>query len=152
MPAKAGIRQKMEIIAFILLFAGIHIVLLFLKREREFHESYQNTNSQKQAPPPKQKAQSEVQIEELPKARVKWIFDGDTVAVTQGWHELTIRLDSIDCPEDGQPWGDIAKYALMKLISRKIVRLEVHGRDHYGRTLATIYIWGDKKNEWLNVN
>ncbi len=128
------------------------IVLFYLKKEWEFYESYKKTNITKQPPPPKQKAQSTVQIEELPTARVKWIFDGDTVAVTQGWHELTIRLDSIDCPEDGQHWGDIAKYALMKLLNRKNVHLEVHGLDHYGRTLATIYVWGNEKNEWLNVN
>ncbi|WP_435640768.1 thermonuclease family protein [Micavibrio aeruginosavorus] len=91
-------------------------------------------------------------MQDLPLARVKWVIDGDTVIVTQGWKETVIRLDSIDCPEDGQNWGNTAKYGLMKLISRKNVRLEVHGMDHHGRTLATIHLWNEQKYEWLNVN
>ncbi len=102
------------------------------------------------------KAQSEVllkgQIQNLPKVHVKWVIDGDTVIVTKGWREIRIRLDSIDCPEDGQEWGDTAKYGLIKLIDRQKVHLEEHGLDDYGRTMATIYVWHVHKGEWLNVN
>jgi endonuclease YncB( thermonuclease family) len=104
----------------------------------------------------KTKAQSEDtvkdEIENFPIAKVKWVIDGDTVIVIQGWSEIVIRLDSIDCPEDGQDWGDTAKYGLIKLIGRCNVRLEEHGPDDYGRTLATIYVWHKHKSEWLNVN
>lgn len=112
------------------------------------------STSQQLAPLPagKIKAQSDVQIQNLSKARVRWVNDGDTVIVALGTHEITIRLDSIDCPEDGQPWGDTAKYALIKMIGRQDVRLEVHGIDPYGRTLATLYIWHKQKNEWTNIN
>ena len=89
---------------------------------------------------------------DLPKMDVVAIIDGDTVVVSGWWTKLKIRLDSIDCPEDGQYWGDIAKYGLIKLIGGKSVRLEEHGLDVYGRTLATIYVWQDQKHEWLNVN
>ena len=87
------------------------------------------------------KAQHDVvvrsQIQNFPTAKVKWVVDGDTVIVNKGWSEIVIRLDSIDCPEDGQHWGDIAKYGLMKLISRHNVYLEEHGVDVHGRTLGT---------------
>lgn len=91
-------------------------------------------------------------IPNLPKASVRWVIDGDTVIVRRGWSEITIRLDCIDCPEDGQPWGDIAKYGLIKLIGRQNIHLEEYGLDRYGRTLATIFVWNNQKNEWLNVN
>ena len=103
-------------------------------------------------PVPKTKAQSEVQIQDLPQANVKWVLDGDTVAITQGWHEKTIRLDSIDSPEDGQEWGDIAKYGLIKLIGKQNVRIEEHGTDPHGRILATLYVWYHQKTDWVNVN
>ena len=105
---------------------------------------------------PKKEAFSETALKEtiknLPKVRVKHVIDGDTIIILKGWSEIRIRLDSIDCPEDGQYWGDIAKYGLIKLIGGRNVRLEEHGSDCHGRTLATIYIPHKNKDEWLNVN
>ena len=63
-----------------------------------------------------------------------------------------IRLDSIDCPEDSQHWGDTAAYGLIKLIGGRKVHLEEHGLDSHGRTLATIYVRHANKEEWINVN
>lgn len=92
-------------------------------------------------------------IQDLPGVSVSWVIDGDTAIVSKGWwKKVTIRLDSIDCPEDGQYWGDKAKYGLVKLIGGRRVRIEEHGIDFHGRTLATIYVWNDSKNEWMNVN
>ncbi len=91
-------------------------------------------------------------IQDFPRVTVEWVVDGDTIIISRGWHEITLRLDSIDCPEDGQEWGDIAKYGLMKLIRGQKVSIEEHGSDDYGRMLATIYIWSSEKNDWLNVN
>ncbi len=106
--------------------------------------------------PPKAKARSAVEIraviESLPLARVVEVLDGDTVIVARGWREEKIRLDSIDCPEDGQHWGDIAAYGLIKLIGGRSVHLEEHGFDIYGRTLATLYVWDDTSAQWRNVN
>jgi micrococcal nuclease len=90
------------------------------------------------------------QIQNLPTARVRYVIDGDTVIVTRWWLDTIIRLDSIDCPEDGQTWGDIATYGLIKLIGGRTVQLEKHGLDRYGRTLATLYVRDRQK--WLNVN
>lgn len=87
----------------------------------------------------------------LPEAKVLNILDGDTVIVRRSWRRVKIRLDSIDCPEDGQDWGDIATYGLIKLIGGRVVNFEVHGLDSYGRTLATIYVRTESR-EWQNVN
>lgn len=92
------------------------------------------------------------QIHTLPRATVRHVVDGDTVIAVRGWREFRIRLDSIDCPEDGQHWGDIAKYGLIKLIGRKRVHIEEHGQDDYGRVLATLYVKHPSKDEWMNVN
>lgn len=80
------------------------------------------------------------------------VVDGDTLIVAKGWSQTMIRLDSIDCPEDGQHWGDIAAFGLIKLVGGRRVVLEEHGLDSYGRTLATIYVRHANGEEWLNVN
>ncbi|MBL4804611.1 MAG: thermonuclease family protein [Alphaproteobacteria bacterium] len=109
------------------------------------------------AVPVKKEALSESEIREkipnLTCVKVVRVLDGDTVIVSKASRkQFRIRLDSIDCPEDGQPWGDIAKFGLIKLIGGQNVRLEVHGKDGHGRDLATIYVWHRDKEEWLNVN
>jgi len=88
----------------------------------------------------------------LQDAKVEKIIDGDTVIVSTSCCKFWIRLDSIDCPEDGQQWGDIAKFGLIKLIGGRKIRLEEHGLDRYERTLATIYVQHDNRSEWVNVN
>lgn len=91
-------------------------------------------------------------IEGFPKAKVIYVIDGDTIIVTKGWDKIKVRLDSIDCPEDGQPWGDTAAYGLRKLVNGRNVHLEEHGIDCHGRTLATIYVQSADGEEWVNVN
>lgn len=91
-------------------------------------------------------------IDALPSAKVLYVVDGDTVIVAKGRKETVIRLDSIDCPEDGQHWGDIAAYGLIKLVGGRTVQIEEHGIDAHGRTLATIYVWHKDKSQWMNVN
>lgn len=91
-------------------------------------------------------------IETFTQAKVVKVCDGDTVYVSKGWSRVKIRLDSIDCPEDGQDWGDNAKYGLIKLIGGRTVHLEQYGADAYGRTLATLYVKHRETGEWQNVN
>jgi endonuclease YncB( thermonuclease family) len=104
----------------------------------------------------KTKAQSEAEVKEqiknFPEVKVEHIIDGDTVIVVKNWDKMKIRLDSIDCPEQSQDWGDIAKYGLIKLIGGRKVRLEEHGIDPHERTLATIYVQHGNESEWMNVN
>jgi len=86
------------------------------------------------------------------KVKVHRILDGDTAIVNTGWRKLVIRLDSIDCPEGEQYWGDNAKYGLIKLIGGREIFLELHGKDRYKRKVATIYVKQQGKEELLNVN
>jgi endonuclease YncB( thermonuclease family) len=54
--------------------------------------------------------------------------------------DVTLRLSAIDCPESGQSWGDKATIGLVRMIGGKMVLVEKHGVDPYGRTIATIYL------------
>jgi endonuclease YncB( thermonuclease family) len=83
---------------------------------------------------------------------VRKVLDGDTLIVQAGWDRVTLRLDGIDCPEFDQPWGDIAKHGLIKLVGGRTVHYETHGVDRYKRTLATLYVWDREESVWLNVN
>jgi micrococcal nuclease len=85
-------------------------------------------------------------------AEVLWILDGDTVDVRMEGRKVRIRLYSIDCPENGQPWGGKAKAGLIKMVGGKPVVLEVHGVDDYGRTLATVFARQGLDPELTNVN
>ncbi len=91
-------------------------------------------------------------VHDFPLVKVVRVIDGDTVIVSSSWRQTKIRLDSIDCPEDGQPWGNIATSGLIKLIGGKRVRIQVYGNDHYGRQLATIYVQEKSGTDWINVN
>jgi endonuclease YncB( thermonuclease family) len=91
-------------------------------------------------------------IKALPLVKVGHVIDGDTVIVSTDTSQIKIRLDSIDCPEDGQEWGDIATRGLVKQIGGKTVRLESHGTDTHGRTLGTLFVYLQEKGEWQNVN
>ena len=84
--------------------------------------------------------------------KVLQVIDGDTVDVRKRGNRIRIRLDSIDCPENGQPWGNTAKAGLIKMIGGKSVHLEEHGCDAYGRTIATVFVRNDQKAKWINVN
>lgn len=91
-------------------------------------------------------------IQALPSYKVEHIIDGDTVIVSSVSSQFTVRLDSIDCPENGQEWGDIATRGLIKLIGGQPVKIEDHGFDAHGRTLGTLFVYLQDKGEWQNVN
>ncbi len=88
---------------------------------------------------------------EIAFGKVKHVIDGDTLIVAIGWRDVKIRLSSIDCPEDGQPWGDTATAGLIKLVGGRHVCCEMHDEDHYGRTVATLYV-KDERGKYMNVN
>jgi micrococcal nuclease len=107
--------------------------------------------------PCKTKARSAAELdrlmETLPQAKVRRVKDGDTIVViTEAAPRTIIRLDSIDCPEDGQHWGKKATHGLMNLVWGRTVHLEVHGIDDFGRTLATLHVRNANGDGWQNVN
>ncbi|MFA9421479.1 MAG: thermonuclease family protein [Gammaproteobacteria bacterium] len=95
---------------------------------------------------------SEQNITNLPRFKVKHVIDGDTVIVSTLCSERKIRLDAIDCPEGGQEWGEIATAGLIKLIGGKDVHVEEHEIDCYERIVATLYVRHGDDSEWMNVN
>lgn len=72
--------------------------------------------------------------------RVVGVHDGDTVTLLSGHSQTRIRLTEIDAPESRQAFGSKAKQALSDLIFNKEVKVLLHGKDHYGRTLGRIYL------------
>ncbi len=117
--------------------------------------AYQSNDTQPAPVSGSQKVRSAKDVERiqtLPSVKVVHVIDGDTVVVASASSQVKVRLDSIDCPEEGQQWGDIATRGLIKLIGGKSVKLEVHGSDVHGRTLGTLFVYLQDKGVWQNVN
>jgi endonuclease YncB( thermonuclease family) len=73
--------------------------------------------------------------------RVVRIIDGDTIVILDKFNrQVRIRLAGIDCPEHDQPFGQKAKQETAELCFNKTVRIEKIGKDHFGRTLAFVYV------------
>jgi micrococcal nuclease len=68
------------------------------------------------------------------------VVDGDTIAVMRGNEPVKVRLEGIDAPETGQPFGTKAKQALSGKIFGQIVMIKVTGKDRYGRTLGVVWL------------
>jgi len=69
------------------------------------------------------------------------VADGDTITVlddAQAQHK--IRLAGIDAPEKGQDHGELSRQALAALVAGKRVRVQVQGKDKYGRTIGRVFV------------
>lgn len=94
---------------------------------------------------------------ELPGIRgtVTSVVDGDSVWVTPaaGGDAIEVRLAGIDAPEICQEHGAESRRFLAERVLRQPVRLQVaagrSGRDHYGRTLGTLFLGGVEVNRLL---
>lgn len=72
--------------------------------------------------------------------KVVGIIDGDTIDIlTADKTTIRIRLNGIDAPETGQPFGKNAKQYLSDMIGGNVVRVVTHGKDRYGRTIGDVY-------------
>lgn len=71
--------------------------------------------------------------------KVVGVHDGDTLTLLVDRTQYKIRLDGIDAPELGQDFGTRAKQALSKACFGKVVKVETHGQDRYGRTLGEVF-------------
>jgi len=78
--------------------------------------------------------------------KVVGISDGDTITVLNGAEQVKVRLDGIDCPEKGQPWGTKAKQATAKACFGKLVTVIEKDTDRYGRTIGIIEQDGENLN------
>lgn len=84
---------------------------------------------------------------EILQGEVIGITDGDTVTVLDSnktaWK---VRLMGIDAPEKNQPFGKKSKEALSDLIFGKMVFVEYHKRDRFGRAIGKIVVDGVDAN------
>lgn len=71
-------------------------------------------------------------------AKVIGVSDGDTITVMLEGRTLRVRLNGIDCPEEGQPYGSKAKMFTSALCFEEEVTVQPLGTDKYGRQLANI--------------
>lgn len=79
--------------------------------------------------------------------RVVKVADGDTVTVlSEANEQIRVRLWGIDAPEKAQDYGEVSRKRLAERIAGKDVRLEMHGKDRYGRVLAVIWYKGENEN------
>lgn len=80
-------------------------------------------------------------------ARVVGVHDGDSCRAVIDGKETPIRLEGIDAPELGQPFGKNAKQQLSDLIFGQVVEIIPTGRDRYRRTLAHVRAGGKSVNQ-----
>ena len=77
------------------------------------------------------------------------ISDGDTISVMHDGKAEKIRLDGIDCPESAQPFGRKAKQFTSNFAYGKTTEIVPLDTDHYGRTIAKVFIDGQCLNAEL---
>lgn len=93
--------------------------------------------------PPRQNPETD---SELPPAATGWrgkvvgVSDGDTIDVlTAENQKIRLRLNAIDCPETGQPYGKNAKQFVSDSVGGRTVRVVEMERDRYDRVIAEVY-------------
>ena len=75
--------------------------------------------------------------------RVVGVHDGDTLTgLDESKTQYKVRLDAIDAPELGQPFGQASKKALSGKVFGKDVVVIAKTRDKYGRTVGHVLIDG----------
>lgn len=73
--------------------------------------------------------------------KVIWVADGDTFTVLDAQHtKHKVRLQGIDAPENGQPFGSVSKRSLSDMIHGKLVTVVYENKDQYGRWLGKVLI------------
>jgi micrococcal nuclease len=68
------------------------------------------------------------------------VTDGDTITVLHDYVPEKIRLNGIDCPESGQPFGNKAKQFVSEKAFGKQATVIDYGKDKYGRTLGDVLV------------
>jgi micrococcal nuclease len=79
--------------------------------------------------------------------KVVGVYDGDTITgLDDSKTQFKIRLDAIDAPELGQPFGQASKKALSEKVFGKDVVVIAKTKDKYGRTVGHVMIDGRDVN------
>ena len=75
--------------------------------------------------------------------RVVQVTDGDDVTVRDARKvQQRVRLQGIDAPEYDQPYGDVSRENLARLVSGKTVEVLWTKRDSYDRLVGTVFLEG----------
>ena len=76
-------------------------------------------------------------------ARVTAVVDGDTIHVVDDRGiEFNIRVDGIDCPESGQPFGGVALRFTRAQVFDRAVQIHIVDTDSRGRYVARVSVDG----------
>ena len=85
--------------------------------------------------------------------QVSRVVDGDTLIVSKGSINLTIRLVGIDAPETskkkhepGQPYSQQSTKYLAKIALNRAADVKSYGADPYGRVLGEVFVDGNNVN------
>lgn len=65
-----------------------------------------------------------------------YVTDGDTIVI----NKTQIRIFGVDAPELNHPYGQKAKWAMVKLCKGQTVRAEITDEDTHGRMVARCYL------------
>jgi endonuclease YncB( thermonuclease family) len=71
--------------------------------------------------------------------KVVGVQDGDSITVLHDGKGEKIRLYRVDCPEEGQDFGNRAKQFTSSLVFERVVEVKPVTKDRYGRTVAMVY-------------
>lgn len=75
--------------------------------------------------------------------RIVGVHDGDTITLLDADNrQHKIRLDGIDAPELGQPFGRASKHYLAALVANREAVAECGKADRYGRQVCRVLVGG----------
>jgi micrococcal nuclease len=74
------------------------------------------------------------------------VVDGDSLEILVDRQIVRVRLEGIDAPEYGQPFGKVSRNYLRQLCGRQSVNVFSVGQDQYGRVLGDVY----RDRTWVN--
>jgi micrococcal nuclease len=83
------------------------------------------------------------------RGKVISIADGDPFTMLVGNKQVKIRLHGVDCPENAQDFGNVAKEFLASYVFWKIVSVKDMDTDRYGRTIGMVTVEGTNVTEKL---
>ena len=69
------------------------------------------------------------------------VADGDTITILDATHQQPhIRINGIDAPEKGQPYGDRSRQNMAHMVAAKDVTADCHKSDRYGRQVCKVWV------------
>ncbi|MEM7472164.1 MAG: thermonuclease family protein [Pseudomonadota bacterium] len=91
-------------------------------------EPIQTTNISAAKPPP-------IPVSKTLRGRA-YVIDGDTIIV----QKVKVRLAGIDAPELDKPWGQKAKWEMVRICKGEVLDVKLTGETSYDRLVGTCYL------------